>query len=270
VLETPRDEHLRDPELVLRHARELVLRVREGMLSPAGAQVGVLEAHPWMASSPGPLAVEQTIEAYVANGGRLAREDFQVETRARQRRDYVILVDHSGSMVGRKLELAATLAAALAQLSAAGRADYAVIAFDERLAEVKSLGIEADVEDVIDRVLRLPEGRATDLGKVLQAAAAATDRLPEATDVVLISDCMPTRGVKSFAGLARLAARIPSLYICYADERGAAIELFGGEQRLDLYQWWAQQWVGRGRMREFADLGDVEGVVDLLSEGGTA
>jgi Mg-chelatase subunit ChlD len=239
------------------------------MLSPAGAQVGPLDAEPWIASAPGPLAVEQTLEAYIANGGRLAREDFRVEARARQRRDYVILVDHSGSMVGRKLELAATLAAALAQLSAAGRADYAVIAFDEQLSELKSLGLEADVEDVIDRVLRLPEGRATDLGKVLESAAAATDRLPDATDVVLISDCMPTRGVKSFAGLARIAARIPSLYICFADDRGAAIELFGGEQRLDLYQWWAQQWVGPGRMREFADLGDVEGVVDLLSEGGT-
>jgi magnesium chelatase subunit D len=268
-LDATRDEHLRDPELVLRHARELVLRVREGMLSPAGAQVGPLDAEPWIASAPGPLAVEQTLEAYIANGGRLAREDFRVEARARQRRDYVILVDHSGSMVGRKLELAATLAAALAQLSAAGRADYAVIAFDEQLSELKSLGLEADVEDVIDRVLRLPEGRATDLGKVLESAAAATDRLPDATDVVLISDCMPTRGVKSFAGLARIAARIPSLYICFADDRGAAIELFGGEQRLDLYQWWAQQWVGPGRMREFADLGDVEGVVDLLSEGGT-
>jgi MoxR-like ATPase len=269
-LDAPRDEHLRDPELVLRHAGELVLRVREGMLSPAGAQVGPLDAQAWIAAAPGPLAVEQTLEAYLANGGRLGREDFQVETRAHQRRDYVILVDHSGSMAGRKLELAATLAAALAQLSAAGRADYGVIAFDEQLKELKSLGVEADVEEVVDRVLRLPEGRATDLGSAFEAAAAATDRLPDATDVVLISDCMPTRGVKSFAGLARLAARIPSLYICYADERGAAIELFGGERRLDLYQWWAQQWVGRGRMREFADLGDVDGVVDLLSEGGTA
>jgi MoxR-like ATPase len=268
-----RESHLRDPELVLRHARELVLRLRDGIPSASGAHEAALTSRPWIESAPGPLAVEHTLESYVANGGLLAREDFQVESRDHHRRDYVILVDHSGSMVGRKLELGATLAAALAQLSAAGRADYAVIAFDEELKELKPLGSDVDVEDVVDRVLRLPEGRATDLGKVFQAAAEASDRLPEATDVILISDCMPTRGVKTFTGLARLAARIPSLYICFADERGPAISFYHGERRLDLYQWWAEQWVGRERIREFSDLGDVDGVVDLLSdstnEGGT-
>jgi hypothetical protein len=43
--------------------------------------------------------------------------------------------------------------------------------------------------------------------------------------------------------------------------------MFGGERQLDLYQWWAQQWVGSARLKEFGDLGDVEGVVDLLSDG---
>jgi len=189
---------------------------------------------------------------------------FRSEAREHLRRDYVILVDHSGSMVGRKLMLAATIAAALAQLSAAGRADYAVIAFDDEASEIKALGQEADVEEVVDLVLRLPEGRATDLGRALLAAAETAG---EATDVILISDCMPTRGVKTFAGLARLAARVPSLYIAFADDRGAAIQMYGDGQRLDLYQWWAQQWVGSARLKEFADLGDVEGVVDLLSDG---
>ena len=48
------------------------------------------------------------------------------------------------------------MAAALAQLSAAGRADYAVIAFDDELKEIKPLGVDADVEEVVDLVLRLP------------------------------------------------------------------------------------------------------------------
>ncbi len=263
----PRDSHLRDPELVLKHARELVLRLREGVPAHAGAPGTAVLARPWTEEAPGPLALEATVDAYLANSGRLERDDMFIENRSRHRRDYVILVDHSGSMVGRKLMLAATMAAALAQLSAAGRADYAVIAFDDELKEIKPLGVEADVEDVVDVVLRLPEGRATDIGQVLQAAAEASDRLPGATDVILISDCMPTKGVKTYAGLARLAARVPSLYIAFADERGAAIQMFGGERQLDLYQWWAQQWVGADRLKEFADLDDVEGVVDLLSEG---
>lgn len=259
----PRDSHLRDPELVLKHARELVLRLREGVPAHAGAPGHAVLARPWTAEAPGPLALEATIDAHLAGS-----DEIFIEQRSGHRRNYVILVDHSGSMVGHKLTLAATLAAALAQLSTAGRADYAVIAFDEELKEIKPLGVDADVEEVIDRVLRLPEGRATDLGRVLQAAAEASDRLPDATDVILISDCMPTKGIKSYAGLARLAARVPSLYIAFADERGAAIQMFGGERQLDLYQWWAQQWVGAHRLREFSDLDDVEGVVDLLSEGG--
>ena len=258
----PRDSHLRDPEAVLRHARELVLRLREGVPAHAGAPGHAVLAQPWTAEAPGPLALEATVDAYLAGS-----DDIFIEHRSRHRRDYVILVDHSGSMVGRKLMLAATMAAALAQLSAAGRADYAVLAFDDELKEVKPLGVDADVEEVVDLVLRLPEGRATDIGQVLLAAAEVSDRLPGATDVILISDCMPTKGIKTYEGLARLAARVPSLYIAFADDRAAAIQMFGGERQLDLYQWWAQQWVGADRLKEFADLDDVEDVVDLLSEG---
>jgi hypothetical protein len=270
-LEDPRDTHLRDPELVLRHAHELVLRLREGLAGPVGAPGAQLATRPWT-GAPGELALDATLDAMVANAGRLEEADIAIQARDRHRRNYVILVDHSGSMVGRKLVLGATMAAALAQLSAAGRADYAVIAFDEELKEIKPLGVDADVEQVVDRVLRLPEGRATDLGMVFKAAAEASDRLPEATDAILISDCMPTRGVKTFEGLARLAARIPSLYIAYADEGDAAIHVYDGREHLDLYQWWAQQWVGDGRLKEFGALDDLEGVVDLLApdsrEGG--
>ena len=260
--------HLLDPELVLRHARELVLRDRENI--PAHASAPGRPCSPGRGrGGAGHLALKATERrwGHLANSGRVERDDIFIESRSRHRRDYVILVDHSGSMVGRKLMLAATMAAALAPARAAGNADYAVIAFDEELKEIKPLGVDADVEEVVDLVLRLPEGRATDLGLVLQVAAEVSDRLPGATDVILISDCMPTKGVKTYAGLARLAARVPSLYIAFADERGAAIEVFGSGKQLDLYQWWAQQWVGSDRLKEFGDFDDVEDVVDLLSEG---
>ena len=65
----PRDSHLRDPELVLKHARELVLRLREGMPAHAGAPGTAVLARPWTAEAPGPLALEATIDAYLANSG---------------------------------------------------------------------------------------------------------------------------------------------------------------------------------------------------------
>jgi MoxR-like ATPase len=264
-LDAQLDGHLRNPEEVLRRARELLLRPRAGTPDDTGGAGTGLQSRPLTPSVQGSLDVVGTVEGFVTKSGALDIEDFRLLERERNTRNFVILVDHSGSMVGRKLELGATMAAILAQLSAAGRADYAVVAFDDQLSEIKPLDEQSDVESVVDTILRLPEGRATDLGKVFRAAADLSEHLPEATDVILISDCMPTRGVKTFQGLARLAAGIPSLYICFTDERSAAIRMFHGERQMDLYEWWAQRWVGNERFKEVGDLEDVEKLVELLS-----
>jgi Mg-chelatase subunit ChlD len=242
-----------------------VLRPRDGHPSWDGGRVGAtLRSEPLTGDPGGLLDLDATVEAFVAKSGNLAVDDLRVLARDRQTRNYVIFVDHSGSMVGRKLELGATLAAVLAQLSAAGRADYGVLAFDDHLQELKPLGEEREVEQVIDRILRLPEGRATDLGKVLRTAAELSERLPEATDVVLISDCMPTRGVTTFQGLASLARQVPSLYICFTDERDSAIHMFHGGRQMDLYQWWARRWAGDERFEEVGDVEQVDRLVGLL------
>ena len=115
----------------------------------------------------------------------------------------------------------------------------------------------------------LPEGRATDLGKALAAAAALAGELPEATDAILISDCMPTRGATTFAPLAHRAARIASLYICFIDEHSPAIRIFHGDRQLDLYQWWARQWVGDDRLADVRDPEEIGRLVDLLSTEST-
>ncbi len=260
------EHHLRDLDEVLRRAREHVLRVAAGRPQRSGSEAaGPLVSLPWSETATGTLDVAATVEAVTVAAGHVSREDLRVLTRQRQVRNYVILVDHSGSMVGRKLELGATMAAVLAHLTAAGRADYAVVAFDEELQELKRLGEGRDLEEVVDRILRLPAGRATDLGRALQAAAQLSERVPEATDVVLISDCMPTKGVTTFPGLRALAARVPSLYVCFTDERSAAIQVFNGRRQMDLYQWWARQWVGEERFEEVGDVEEVDRLVDRLS-----
>ncbi|MGH2947241.1 MAG: AAA family ATPase [Solirubrobacteraceae bacterium] len=264
-----RDGHLRDPEAVLRAAREFNLRARTGIHRPGGASGLELRSEPWTDGRSGQLDVGATIDAFVAGAATLQREDYRLLEREPHVRHYVILVDHSGSMAGGKLEVAATMAAALAQLSAAGRGRYAVVAFDDELTEIKALDEDRDVEEVIERILRLPEGRATDLSRVLATAAELAGELPEATDAILISDCMPTRGATTFPPLASLAARIPSLYICFVDERSPAVRIFHGDRQLDLYQWWARQWVGEERLVELRDPEELDRLVDLLSTNST-
>ena len=74
---------------------------------------------------------------------------------------------------------------------------------------------------------------------MLRAAAELSDGLPEATDAILISDCMPTRGATTFPALAGLAARVPSLFICFTEEASPAIRMFHAGRQIDLYEWWA-------------------------------
>jgi hypothetical protein len=80
---------------------------------------------------------------------------------------------------------------------------------------------------------------------------------------------MPTRGATTFPPLAQLARQIPSLYVCFIDERSPAIRIFGGDRQLDLYEWWARQWVGDDRLAEVRDPEEIERLVDLLSTEST-
>jgi Mg-chelatase subunit ChlD len=268
------DERLRplgDLEEVRRWAAQLVLR-KTGELRDGAAQHAqdALVSETWWRSMQGELDLDGSLDAYVRTAGRLHAADLRLLARARQARDYLILVDHSGSMVGNKLLLSAVLAAVLAQLTAEGRGDYGVLAFDDNVASIKGLDDARDVEAVIEMLLRLPEGRATDLSRAFRLAAEVCGSRPSgnATDCILISDCMPTRGDATYAGLERLAQAIGSLYVAYVEEAGAAIELFspnGPRQRFDLYEWWARRWVGEERFHSVREIQDVGGLVDRLS-----
>ncbi|GEM_PF-478261 len=266
-----RGDALAEAAEVRRWAAQLVLRKAGELWDGHGQRANhTLQSEPWALVGQGELDLEGSLAAYVRTGGRLDTSDLRLLARAREARRYLILVDHSGSMVGRKLLLGAVLAAVLSQLSGQGRGDYAVLAFDDRVRQIKGFGEEHDLDTVVETILRLPEGRATDLSRAFLQAAELVAERPEATDCILISDCMPTRGDTSYEGLRRLAQRIPSLYVAYVEEHGAAIELFGSGQRFDLYEWWARRWVGDERFQRVREVDDVVLLVDQLSGLGPA
>jgi len=262
------EDPLADYGQAVRKAAELVLRVR-GVLDAgaAGVQGRTLRSEPWRAGEPGELDLVATVANVAARGGLIQDQDVRVLQRAPEQVDYLILIDHSGSMVGRKLSLAAVLAAVVAQLSEVGGTRYGVLAFDERVISVKDLDAEDDISEVVERILLLPEGKATDLSQALQAAIDRTADLP-AAQTVLISDCMPTRGMTGFSELAGLASRVPSLHICYLDDRQPVIELHGSGARLNLYEWWARRWVGDQRVYNVDRVDDLDLVIEGLSAEG--
>lgn len=262
------DDPLADFAQTVRKAAELVLRVRGALDGDAaGATGGVLRSTPWRAGEPGELDVAATVANYAANGGLAADGDLRVLRRVPQRVDHLVLVDHSGSMAGRKLSLAAVLAAVVAQISEHDGGRYGVLAFDERVTSVKELDDVDDVRDVVERILLLPEGRATDLSLALRGAVDRTADLA-AAQTVLVSDCMPTRGATTFSELAALTARVPSLQVCYLDDGQPVIELYATGVRLNLYEWWARRWVGDDRVHTVHHVDDLDRVIDGLSADG--
>ncbi|MBO0876983.1 MAG: AAA family ATPase [Pseudonocardia sp.] len=253
-------------DYVIRKASELVLEVNGTPVDwLPGADGRTLHSEPWRGNNSGELDVPATLDNLARAAGFPERGDVRVLVRAPERADYLILIDHSGSMVGHKLVLAAMVAGVLADLSATGRSRYGVIAFDDQLTHVKPFDEQRDVEEVIERILHLPRGKATDLSTALRTAVELTDDLPAASETILISDCMPTKGTTSFAGLAALARRIPSLHICYVEERQPAIQIFASGPRLNLYEWWARRWVGDDRVHPIADIDQAERLTDALS-----
>ena len=264
-----RDEAIAGAAEVRRWAAQLVLRKVGQTWDGHGQRADhTLVSEPWWQTLAGDVDLEGSLDGYVRTAGHPGPADLRLLARAREARHYLILVDHSGSMVGRKLLLAAVLAAVLSQLTADGRGDYAVLAFDDQLSQLKGFGEGRDVEAVIETILRLPEGRATDLSRAFLKAADLVAERPDTTDTLLISDCMPTRGDTSYEGLRRLAQCISELYVAYVEERGAAIELFGADgqrQRFDLYEWWARRWVGDDHFQQVHEVEDVTALVDRMS-----
>ncbi|MGE5291980.1 MAG: AAA family ATPase [Micromonosporaceae bacterium] len=259
------EDPLADFGHVVRKATELVLRARGVIDAAAASEAGrTLHSTFWRAGEPGELDLVTTVVNYAARGGLVRDQDLHVHRRAPERVDYLVLVDHSGSMVGRKLSLAAVLAAVVAQLSESNGTRYGVLAFDEQVTVVKELDAADDISDVVERILLLPEGKATDLSQALRAAIDRTAELP-ASQTVLVSDCMPTRGMTGFQDLAGLAWQVPSLHICYIDDGQPVIELHESRARLNLYEWWARRWVGDQRVYNVDHLDDLDRVVEGLS-----
>ena len=129
---------------------------------------------------------------------------------------------------------------------------------------MKDLHAEADISEVVERILLLPEGKATDLSQALRAAIEGTGDLP-AAQVILISDCMPTRGMTGFRELAGLAAQVPSLRSAPLDDRQPVVELTVARDPAEPLRVVAHRWVGDQRVYTVDRVDDLDLVIEGLS-----
>jgi Mg-chelatase subunit ChlD len=191
-----------DPQLRAQ-ARRLAARlfVRAGRLGRT-AQRGYRRLTPAPDAAEGDLDLDLTFERA---GGRPKHADELVARRwAAPRRALCLLVDHSGSMEGHAVGLAAMATAAVV-LTRTERASTSVIAFAADALVLQRQGEPRPPAKLVDDLLSLRGRGRTDLALALRTAAVelARERAAERAAIVL-SDCRATTGGDPLSALAGL------------------------------------------------------------------
>jgi Mg-chelatase subunit ChlD len=194
-----------DPQLRIQ-ARRLAARlfVRSGRLG-AGTQRGYRRLSPGQAGGEGDLDLDLTLELA---GGRPKRADELIARRwTAPRRALCLLVDHSGSMRGHAVGLAAMATAAVV-LTRTERASTSVIAFAADALVLQGQGDSRTPAALVDDLLSLRGKGRTDLALALRTAARELARQPAAERLaIVLSDCRVTAGgdpLQALSGLDRV------------------------------------------------------------------
>ncbi len=240
--------------------------IRNGEISQYGKGRIRLSSQAWQMAAGAEIDIEGTLNRMMNSPHSMRSEDIMIRYRTPQKKHFVILIDHSGSMVGNKLAISAVLAGSLAKLGAKGQSSYGVYAFDQEVSAIKSLNQSRLVHEVISDIMHLPEGRSTDLSFALRFVLQLLDEY-ESMEFILVSDCMPTRGDKTFSALNRIVQKIPGLHICYVNNSAGGdfhAETGNGTAKLDLYGWWGYKWVGAEQFHVVNDVSEVPQAVEAM------
>ncbi|MDQ6773099.1 MAG: AAA family ATPase, partial [Candidatus Dormibacteraeota bacterium] len=159
-------------------ARLFVRLAREGSIARRGSR----RLEPQAGYRPGDLDLERTLER--ASGRPQRGDDLVVRDWQSSHRAACLLVDHSGSMRGLGMALAAVAAAGTAL--AAGRTDCSVVAFNREAMVLQSQGGSKAPEQLVDAILSLRPRGTTDLALGLRAASAQLGRAVARERVVIL------------------------------------------------------------------------------------
>jgi len=106
------------------------------------------------------IELDRSLENFTEEPERGILENIMSYTRHKERKAFVIMLDHSYSMKGIKVILAAITAAAIAQHF---KRDYAILAFSNRVTVLKGIDDSTGPETVLERLFALELKGDTDV-----------------------------------------------------------------------------------------------------------
>ena len=128
------------------------------------------------------IELDLSLEKYTEAPEQGILENLVSYRRQREKKAFVMMFDHSYSMKGLKIILAAITAASIAQHF---RRDYAVLAFCNRVSVLKAIDEKTGPEEVLERLFALELCGDTDIRAVLEAGLKHIEKFERKIGLIL-------------------------------------------------------------------------------------
>lgn len=166
--------------LAVKIASRLIIKIAK-QIADTGYRSGRLKLAPGFTDG-AEIELDRSLERYAEQPERGMLDSIVSYTRQRERRAFVIMLDHSYSMKGLKIILAAITAAAIAHHF---KRDYAVIAFSNRATVLKGIDDSTGPEEVLERLFALKLQGDTDVRLALETGLRQVENFERKAGLLL-------------------------------------------------------------------------------------
>lgn len=150
--------------LAVKIASRIIIKIAK-QLADTGYRSGRLKLVPGLIDG-AEIELDRSFEKYTEQSERGILDNLMSYIRQREKKAFVLMLDHSYSMKGLKIILAAITAASIAQHF---KSDYAILAFSNRISFIKTIDEGSGPEEVLKRLFDLELVGDTDVRLGLEA-----------------------------------------------------------------------------------------------------
>lgn len=166
--------------LAVKIASRLIIKIAR-QIADTGYRSGRLILVPGYADG-AEIELDRSLENYTEQPEKGILDSIVSYTRQRERRAFVIMLDHSYSMKGLKVILAAITAAAIAYHF---KRDYAILAFNNRVSILKGIEDKTGPEEILEKLFALELQGDTDVRLALEAGLKQVSKFDRKTGLIL-------------------------------------------------------------------------------------